>query len=51
MPLTDLDRAFLERQLAMSRQALGAEAVAADREGRALTVPSALGEAADISVA
>jgi predicted ATPase/class 3 adenylate cyclase len=49
MPLTDLDRAFLERQLTVSRQALGDAAADADREGRALTVPCALGEAAEIS--
>jgi tetratricopeptide (TPR) repeat protein len=50
MPLTDLDRAFLERQLALSRRALGDAAGQSEREGRALTVPSALGEAVDIAV-
>ena len=50
MPVTDLDRAFLERQLSVSREALGDTAADWDREGRALTVPSALGEAAEISV-
>jgi predicted ATPase len=51
LPLTDLDRAFLERQLSASRQALGDAAAEADREGRALTVPCALGEAAEIALA
>jgi predicted ATPase/class 3 adenylate cyclase len=50
MPLTDLDRAFLERQLVVSRQALGDAAADPEREGRALTVPCALAEAVDISV-
>jgi predicted ATPase/class 3 adenylate cyclase len=51
LPLTDLDRAFLERQLTVSRQALGDAAAEPQREGRALTVPCALGEAVDISAA
>ena len=50
MPLTDLDRAFLERQLAVSRHVLGDAVGEADREGRALTVELALGQAVDIAV-
>ena len=50
LPLTDLDRAFLERQLAVSRRALGDAAGEPERDGRALTVPGALGEAVDIAV-
>jgi predicted ATPase/class 3 adenylate cyclase len=50
LPLTDLDRAFLERQLAVSRRALGEAVGEPEREGWALTVPGALGEAVEISV-
>jgi predicted ATPase/class 3 adenylate cyclase len=51
LPLSDVDRTFLERQLAVSRRALGDAADESERAGRALTVPSALGEAAAIAVA
>jgi predicted ATPase/class 3 adenylate cyclase len=51
LPLSDVDRAFLERQLTVSRQALGDTAAGPEREGRALTVECALDEAAEIAVA
>jgi predicted ATPase/class 3 adenylate cyclase len=50
LPLTDVDRAFLERQLALSRQALGAAADELERQGRTLQVSSALAEALDITL-
>jgi tetratricopeptide (TPR) repeat protein len=50
MPLTDSDRAFLERRLTPSRVALAESAGAAESAGRALTVEAALSEASDIPV-
>lgn len=45
-PLDDLDVAFLDRQLAVSRTALGEDLAEAEAEGRAMTVADAFAEAA-----
>ena len=49
IPLSDLDRAFLNRQLAVSREALGDSAGQAALHGRPLTVPEALAQAATLT--
>lgn len=48
-PLTDLDRAFLERRLAVSRAALGDATAGTEQEGRGLSVDAALAEAEHLS--
>ena len=49
MPLAEPDRAFLEKHLATSREALGASATDVERDGRALSVLDALAEATEIA--
>src|SRR5699024_7548002 len=45
-PLDDLDLAFLDRQIAVSRAALGEDLAEAEAEGRSMTVADALAEVA-----
>ncbi|MGA8046218.1 MAG: tetratricopeptide repeat protein [Dermatophilaceae bacterium] len=51
IPLTDLDRTFLDRQLALSREVLGDSVADQDIEGRSLTVEQALAQAATLTTA
>ncbi|WP_193315168.1 tetratricopeptide repeat protein [Nostocoides sp. F2B08] len=51
IPLTDLDRTFLDRQLALSREAMGDTVADQDFEGRSLTVEQALAQAATLTTA